>query len=230
MGSLRNLRKRLYRTSFKDMKTSKRVFPPGREDFAIDPLGYSSLAHIKWAVACERAGYSIDPAAPATSEHLKNPILWLSQANAMSEAAYAVLMTEQRFESMPLFIRASSESQYCAIALMLVGYSLEICLKGMIIMREGIEGYALVEKKTRHHRLHDLAAFVPDLSKKDNAILIGLTHFITWAGRYPDPGSGREADTEKVFDLAEQHKITAGDVFSLSARIMRHAATITDQL
>lgn len=98
------------------MKTSKRVFPPGREDFAKDPLGYSSLAHLKWAVACERAGYSIDPAAPATSEHLKNPILWLSQANAMSQAAYAVLMTEQGFESMPLSIRASSETSLVSIA------------------------------------------------------------------------------------------------------------------
>ncbi|GAB0082898.1 hypothetical protein TOC8172_26080 [Pseudomonas syringae] len=81
------------------------------------------------------------------SERLKNPILWMAQAQAMTQAAHAVLEKEQNFELLPVQIRGVCESQYCAAALMLVGYSLEICLKSMVIIREGIEGFTKLEKK-----------------------------------------------------------------------------------
>lgn len=143
-------------------------------------------------MACAMAGAPIDPAT-SVSDQLKDPILWLAQAQAMSEAAQALLHQEQKFELMPPAVRNICERQYCAIALMLVGYSVEIALKAMVILKEGVEGYTKIEKQTKHHRLQDLASSIPDLSKKDQAILRTLTHFISWAGRYPDPGSGRES-------------------------------------
>ena len=104
---------------------------PHREDFGRDPFGYSLLAHNKWVMASAIVGYPIDISKPATSEELKNPVLWLSQANAMSEAAVAVIQKEPEFEALPKLVRGACDSQYCAVGLMLVGYSLEICLKAM---------------------------------------------------------------------------------------------------
>ncbi len=52
-----------------------------------------------------------------------------------------MLLKGQSFAEMPLCVRAVCESQYCAIAMMLIGYSLEVSLKAMIIVEKGIEGY-----------------------------------------------------------------------------------------
>jgi hypothetical protein len=209
------------------VKDMEKYLKPNREDFGNDPFGYSALARHKLAIASTFAGFSVDISKPATSEELKNPLLWISQAHALSEAAIAVIEKEQEFEVMPYSVRSVCDSQYCAVGLMLVGYSLEICLKSMIIIKEGIEGYKNIEKTTRHHRLHELAKYVPDLTKKEIAILRGLTHFVYWAGRYPDPGSGKEDDAEEIFDIAEKYQITASDLFKLSSRIMHHAQVVT---
>jgi hypothetical protein len=109
---------------------------------------------------------------------------------------------------------------------MLVGYSLEICLKAMLIMKKGIGVYTSEEKKHRHHRLEELAEFVPGLNAKDKVILQTLTHFVTWAGRYPDPGSGREDNAEEIFALSEKHQVAASDLFNLAARVMRYSQQI----
>ena len=71
-----------------------------------------------------------------------------------------------------------------------------------------------------------LAEFIPDLSPKDSAILRALTHFSTWAGRYPDPGSGREKDSQEIFELAEEHKITAYDLFQLGKKIVDYTEQV----
>jgi hypothetical protein len=197
-----------------------------RNGFGQDPFGYSASARDKWGIAAMLAGFSVDISKPATSEDLKNPILWMCQAQALSEAAIAILKKEQNFETMPWSVRSICDSQYCAVGLMLVGYSLEICLKSMLIIKNGINGYTSIEKKSRHHRLQELAVFVPNLSEKDLAILKGLTHFVYWAGRYPDPGSGREDDAEEIFALAEKYEISAFDLFQLATRIMKHAKVI----
>ncbi len=212
------------------MNDFQKYLKPNREAFGQDPFGYSASARQKWGTAATIAGYPIDISKPATTEELKNPVLWMSQAHALSEAAVAVLRKEQDFEVMPLSVRSACDSQYCAVGLMLVGYSLEICLKSMIIIKEGIDGYKRIEKKTRHHRLHELASFVPNLSEKEIAILRGLTHFVYWAGRYPDPGSGREEETEEIFEIAEKHKITARDLFALSAKVMKYSQEVTAEI
>jgi len=174
------------------------------------------------------AGYPVDFDKPPTNEDLKSPILWLSQAHALSQAASVVLKSNPNLIVMPQPVRSVCDSQYCAVGLMLVGYSLEICLKAMLIMKHGIERYSQNEKKHKHHRLVQLAEFIPDLSEKDKAILKNLTSFVTWAGRYPDPGSGRKDNPDEIFNLSEKYEIAARDLFSLSARIMNHANQIVE--
>ncbi|MBC8879937.1 MULTISPECIES: hypothetical protein [Pseudomonas] len=211
------------------MTSTSKLLPAGRQDFAKDPFGYSALGPMKWGHACMVAGVNNHSSALSPSDILKNPILWLTQAQAMSDAAFAVLSTEQSFQNMPAPVRGICESQYCAIVLMLVGYSLEISLKAMLIVQKGITGYTEIENKIRHHRLEDLASFIPELTKKDKAILRGLTHFVSWAGRYPDPGSGREDNIEQIFDLGEKHQVTGHDLFKLAAHIMQHTKNVVEQ-
>lgn len=202
---------------------------PNRKMFDADPFGYSAMAWLKLGMAATLAGYEVDISKPPTAEDLKNPSLWLSQAHAMSEAAKALFECEPPFESMPLPIRGVCDSQYCAVGLMLVGYSLETCLKAMIIIRLGVDTYMEEEKTYKHHRLVDLAAFIPGLTDKDKAILQELTHFTRWAGRYPDPGSGRVDDAEEIFALAESHQIAAKDLFALVTMVMRHTSVLLEQ-
>ena len=212
------------------MDDVNKYLKPNRKGFESDPFGYSALARHKWGMAQTMAGFSVDISKPATSEELKNPVLWLSQAHALSQAAVIVLKNDPDLSVMPQAIRSSCDSQYCAVGLMLVGYSLEICLKAMMIMKNGIGAYVEIEKKLRHHRLHDLAKFVPNLSAKEKSILIVLTHFVYWAGRYPDPGSGREDDAEDIFTLSEKHEISAKDLFVLASKVMGYAQKVADEL
>jgi hypothetical protein len=133
-----------------------------------------------------------------------------------------VVRSEPNLDRLPIPTRGVCHSQYFAVALMLVGYSLEICLKGMLILQKGIEAYMAEEKAHRHHNLQKLAEFIPDLTAKDQATLKLLTQFVVWAGRYPDPGSGRERQNDGIFSLSEHHQISAKDLFATSARIMGH--------
>ena len=109
---------------------------------------------------------------------------------------------------------------------MIVGYSLEVCLKAMILLRLGTEEFTKQEKEHFHHKLDELANFIPDLGEKDKAILKGLSHFVVWAGRYPDPGSRRLNNAVDVFDLSEKHHINAKDLFDLSTRVMKYVQTV----
>lgn len=148
----------------------------------------------------------------------------------MTEAAVILLRNEPNLSHLPYYLKGQCDSQYCAVALMLVGYSLEICLKGMLIIKKGIEAYTAEEKKHKHHQLQRLAEFIPDLSEKDKAILQVLSHFVSWAGRYPDPGSGREDNAEEIFEISEKHEVAAKDLFRLAARVMGHVKTVTEAL
>ena len=202
---------------------------PNRNAFAADPFGYSSSAWLKWGIAQTIAGFPVDISKPPTAEDLKSPILWLTQAEALTQAAVALIKKQPDFETMPINMRGICDSQYCAVALMLVGYSLEVCLKAMTILRSGVVAYMANEKSFYHHKLVKLAEFIPGLSAKDVAILQMLTHFTLWAGRYPDPGSGRVNDVEEVFSVAEKYEIAAKDLFELAARVMGHTNSIVDE-
>ena len=199
---------------------------PSKDGFEKDPLGYGVLAWHKWAMAQTVAGYTVDLEAGPTSEDLKSPVLWLSHAHAMAEAARVLIQGNPNLDPMPPNIRGVSHCQYHAVALMLVGYSLEICLKAMLIIKKGATAYQAEEKEHRHHSLEKLAGFVAGLSSRDEAILKALSHFVRWAGRYPDPGFGKESHAEEIFALSEHFQISAKDLFSLTGRIMGHTREV----
>lgn len=201
-------------------------FAPDRKRFAADPLGYAALAWHQWELAQFVAtGNGQSRIAPGAKD-LKNPLLWLTQAHALSEAARAVLAHQPEWSTMPSWVHGACDSQYCGAGLMLVGYSLEVCLKAILILRYGVDAYSDEEKKYQHHNLERLAEFVPDLSSKDRAILRALTHYIEWAGRYPDPGGKRVGKFEEVFSLAETYKISAADLFILAGRVMQYSSEV----
>lgn len=199
---------------------------PSKDGFEKDPLGYGALAWHKWAMAQTVAGYTVDLEAGPASEDLKSPVLWLSHAHAMAEAARVLIQGNPNLDLMPPNIRGVSHCQYHAVALMLVGYSLEICLKAMLIIKKGVATYQAEEKEHRHHSLEKLAGFIDGLSSKDEAILKVLSHYVRWAGRYPDPGFGKESHAEEIFALSERFQISAKNLFSLAARIMGHTREV----
>lgn len=193
---------------------------PNPKGFDVDPIGYSSSAWHKWGLAQTMAGFDVDISKAPDAADLKSPVLWLAQSHALSEAAMHVLRGEPNLDHLPVYTKGICHCQYHAVALMLVGQSLETCLKAMLIIREGVDGFTRQERKRRHHRLRDLSFFIPDLTAKDLAILECLTEFVYWAGKYPDPGSGREGNAVALFDLSEKHEITAKQLFKLAARVM----------
>lgn len=199
---------------------------PNKSAFDADPFGYAGLASMRWAIAQNVAGLNVDPETPPTSRDLKSPILWLTHAHALSEAAVNVIRAEPNLDHLPVVVQGVCHSQYFAVGLMLVGYSLEICLKGMIIVTKGVDSYVAEERAHKHHDLVRLADFIPELNEKDKATLQLLTYYLVWAGRYPDPGSGREAQAQAIFALSERHQISGRDLFALAARVMRHVQTV----
>ena len=201
---------------------------PNRKQFTQDPAGYSRSSWMRWAMIASASGAEFDPFKQPTSEDLKNPLLWLTQAEAMSQAAIVLIKAEPSFDNMPTEMRGICDSQYCAVALMLVGYSVEVCLKAMILVKDGVEAYSEAERKYLTHDLKKLATFIVDLGAKDLATLDLLTHFIAWAGRYPDPGSKYIDKHDSVFDLAEQNQISAHDLFKLASKVMQHVSTLTE--
>jgi len=202
---------------------------PNPNGFDVDPFGYSALAWHKWGMAQTMAGFEIDISKPPVAEDLKSPILWMTQAHALSEAAVNVLRGEPNLERLTIYTKGVCHCQYHAVALMLVGLSLETSLKAMLIAKEGIREFTAKEKKRRHHRLHELSEFIPDLTKKDKAIPECLTHFIYWAGKYPDPGSGREDDAVSIFVISEKHEISAKQLFELASRVMAYTEVIVNE-
>ena len=195
--------------------------------FEADPFGYSALAWHKWGMLLTVNGFDTDIAKPPTAQDLKNPVLWLTHANALSEAAACLVKNDPALTNCPKDLRTICHSQYFAVALMLVGYSLEVCLKAMLLIRIGIEKFLAEETSHFHHNLNQLSDFIPSLSEKDRAILKGLSHFVKWAGRYPDPGSKRVEDAVDVFEISETFQVTAKDLFELSGRVMAHARVVT---
>ncbi|OGA87970.1 MAG: hypothetical protein A2Z90_22755 [Burkholderiales bacterium GWA2_64_37] len=206
--------------------TPQELVGPNQDGFERDPFGYGALAWHKWAMAQNFAGYFVDLEAGPNESDLKSPLLWLSHAHAMSEAASVLLKGAPNLEAMPESIRGACHCQYHAVVLMLVGYSLEICLKGMLIIKKGVAAYQEEEKKHHHHNLGKLASFVPGLTAKDGATLQALSHFVRWAGRYPDPGFGKLSQAEEIFTLSEGHQVSAKELFALVARIMAHSSNV----
>ena len=187
--------------------------------FGQDPFGYSLMGVLRLRSMKDPAGYDLNLSS-VTDDELKSPLLWLAHAHAMTKAAETVIRSHPSWDEVSPYLGPICDSQYCAVGLMLVGYSLEICLKAIIIIRDGVETYTEQEKSYQHHKLEKLSAFIPDLSKKDKAILRLLSHYLYWAGRYPDPGKGKATQLEEIFNEAEKFEIAGKDLFALSAKVM----------
>lgn len=200
-----------------------------REGFAADPFGFSALAWLRWCSVLEDAGFAVDKRNPPTGDDLNNPVLWLLHSQALTAAAIELLESEPEFRHTPIALRGICEVQFHAVALMLIGCSLEVCLKAMLVIQNGVTGYAEVERKHRHHQLVELAALVPSLGEKDKAILHSLTQFVVWAGRYPSPGLGHVKSSEELFETAEKYEICGRDLFGLLSRIMAHTQTVINE-
>ena len=204
------------------MDELSRCLYPDRTAFKADPFGYSSLALERWKILQDMEGSQKNLGQNTLRQELNSPELWLCQAQALTEAAITVLKNEPDFKPFPKILTGICDSQYCAVGIMLAGYSLEVCLKGMLIRKESVDGYLAQEKDRYHHRLEELGKIVPALSDKDKSILRLLTEFITWAGRYPAPKPNKENCREEIFSSSEAQRITAYDLIELCSRVVKH--------
>lgn len=204
---------------------------PNQEKFGNDPFGYAGCTWVQFVLAAQYVGVtdSPNPDEFPTSEDLKRPSLWFSQSMTLSLAGFKLLELEPEYSDSPVFLHGMRDSQFRAIGLMLIGYSLEVTLKGMLIVKEGIDAYAENEKQYFTHDLVKLAVFIPGLNDKDKAILVQFTHFLTWAGRYPDPGSKRIKFAAEIHELSEKYQITMGDVVELADKVSKHVAVVVSE-
>ncbi len=204
---------------------------PNKKHFEEDPFGYSLLALKKWrAIQILNGDSSVDYEKSPEKEELKSPILWMSQSLALIKAAETLLLNDPNFNLVKNdFMKGIPHCQYYATVLMLVGYSLEVTLKNILIMNDGVEKYISNERKHRTHDLEKLADFVPNLGEKDKSILNALSRFTIWAGRYPDPGFGKGALYNEIPNVTEKYQICAKDIFQLATRITKYALTVTNK-
>lgn len=138
--------------------------------------------------------------------------------------AKILIRTVPDFTTMPDSMYAICYRQYLASALMLLGYSVELLFKGLSIQQFGIEAYTKKEKKYFSHRLVWLVGQHIQISSKEHAILECLTHFIYWAGRYPDHGSGEESKLENIFTLSEKNEISMKELTATLDKLVKFAA------
>ncbi len=70
---------------------------PNRRQFESDPFSYSAQGYLKWNMLQAMAtGCDFDPYAEPKMEDLKSPVLWLAQAEALTQAALAIFKSEPK--------------------------------------------------------------------------------------------------------------------------------------
>lgn len=190
-----------------------------RKKFERDPFGYGIAAHQFLATETRSSGIPDTFLVHPSNLDLREPALWLSAAFALAEAARTVIFNDPKLEMMPEHAHNSIDCQYRGAGLMLLGYSLEVCLKGILIHTCGVDQYSSNERRHKHHKLERLADFVPDIGIKERVILRLLTDYVEWAGRYPDPGGDQAFKVSEVYLAAKKHRVTLADVFALGHRV-----------
>ncbi|GAC09523.1 hypothetical protein [Paraglaciecola chathamensis] len=193
------------------------------DKFESDPFGYCSTVWHEWVNVQMRAGHHVNLEKSPTSEELKNPIFWICQANSLSESAKILIRTTPDFSSMPKSMYSICYRQYMASALMMLGYSLELMFKGLSIQQFGVETYTKNERKYFSHKLPWLVRQHIQITAKEEAILKCLTHFLYWAGRYPDHGTGKESELEDIFKLSESNQISMKELSATLDRLVKFA-------
>lgn len=190
----------------------------GRKMFSDDPFGYSTLAFQQWRLLLAKSGVTHDYVPEPSEKDLMSPVLWICHAQALADAARTLVETKPS-NDLPEGFHEICHSQFHAIAIMLVAYSIETCLKALLILNAGVDEFISQEHAYKTHNLQRLADFIPDLTSKERAILQNLTHFSEWAGRYPTPGSTKLCKYSEIDAISRKHRITAGDTFSLASKI-----------
>jgi hypothetical protein len=109
------------------------------------------------------------------------PENWLKMAIALQHAASNLDWTRRR---------DLSDWHYLPIYRMLMAFSIENLLKGILI----VEGHKAIEGEKLSKRLsnHGLRHYADDVSgvtitQSEKCLLDELQHYLTWAGRYPMP-------------------------------------------
>ena len=194
--------------------------------FESDPFGYCSTVWHEWINIQMRAGHHVNAEKSPSSDELKNPIFWICQAKSLSESAKILLRSEPDFSAMPDSMYSICYRQYLASSLMLFGYSLELLFKGISIQQLGIEAYTKNERDYFSHRLADLVRRHIKISSKEQAILECLSHFIYWAGRYPDHGTGKESKLEDIFTLSEKKEISMTELSETLGKLVKFATRL----
>ena len=115
------------------------------------------MAFKKWkAIQILNGDKSIAYENPHQEEELKSPVLWMSHSLALAKAAETLLLNDPDFDLMEdNSMNGLAHYQYYATALMLVGYNLEVTLKNMIIINNGIDDYISNESKYMTHDIEN---------------------------------------------------------------------------
>lgn len=189
---------------------------PDRERFIADPFGYAGLGVDRWRFIKAMNGGHDSPEDPVSISDLNDPMLWLSQSQAITAAAVALMKVQPNFDHLPEEFHGILDGQVCATILMLVGYSLEVCCKAVILLEEGPES----ADQFTHHKIQELVKYVGPLDEKQEIILGLLTEHCYWAGRYPSPKKNTES-FERIHKLSTQYEITAGDLFATAGHVQK---------
>lgn len=108
---------------------------------------------------------------------LKQPVNWAYMASALQKAASLMDWATKR---------DITDWRYVPIYRMLMGFSLENLIKGILVA----EGHPCMADGTRlHHDLTQYADLIKGvvLTETDKNVLADLQHYVLWAGRYPRP-------------------------------------------
>lgn len=185
--------------------------------FAKDPFGYSTSGWHRLQIVRARIGYHVDLDREPTAKDLMEPLLWLSHAKALTESARVLLQGSPNGD-VPEVLREIYSCQYYASVIMQISYSIEACLKALIVLRDGVDSFVRNEHAHKTHNLNKLSEHFTKTTKKEEAILRNLTHFSEWAGRYPNPGTAKIGKYSEINTLSTKHRITLEDLFALSAK------------
>ena len=108
---------------------------------------------------------------------LKQPVNWAYMAAALQKAASLMDWSTKR---------DIIDWRYIPIYRMLIGFSLENLIKGILVG----EGHPCMTDGARlHHGLTQYAELIKGvvLTEADKNVLADLEHYVLWAGRYPRP-------------------------------------------
>jgi len=103
-------------------------------------------------------------------------------------------------------IKSSCTRNYC----LLLGLSYELLFKSIIVLKNGSGNVS---------RIHDLVELAKTckyaLNEKETQLFMLLSHYILWAGKYPEPKTVDQSDDfQKVFSKTVVKRFHKGNVYT----------------